>query len=37
VKLADFGLMKVFQDEEGEFELRTKLGTDGYMAPEIRA
>ena len=29
--------MKVFEDEEGEIELKTKLGTDGYMAPEIKA
>ena len=36
LKLADFGLMKIFEDEEGEVELKTKLGTDGYMAPEIK-
>lgn len=33
VKLADFGISKLTR--EGETELRTRVGTDGYMAPEI--
>jgi serine/threonine protein kinase len=27
--------MKIFATEEGENILKTKLGTEGYMAPEI--
>jgi calcium/calmodulin-dependent protein kinase I len=32
VKIADFGLSKIFNDEE---ELRTSCGTPGYVAPEV--
>jgi serine/threonine protein kinase len=35
-KLADFGLMKKFKMASGqEVMLRTALGTQGYMAPEV--
>jgi serine/threonine protein kinase len=35
-KLADFGLMKKFRKSNGEeVLLRTALGTQGYMAPEV--
>lgn len=36
VKVADFGLMKIFGGPTGE-ALKTKLGTLNYMAPEIHA
>ncbi|XP_049850737.1 probable myosin light chain kinase DDB_G0271550 [Schistocerca gregaria] len=32
VKIADFGLSKIFSDEE---QLRTSCGTPGYVAPEV--
>lgn len=33
IKLADFGISKM--NREGNTELRTNVGTDGYIAPEI--
>jgi serine/threonine protein kinase len=33
VKLADFGISKLMQEDETE--LRTRIGTEGYMAPEV--
>jgi len=36
VKIADFGLNKVFGGPQGEV-LTTKCGTTNYMAPEINA
>jgi len=35
IKIADFGLMKIFAN--GNSNLETTLGTPNYMAPEIRA
>ena len=34
VKIADFGLMKIFEGSGAEV-LKTKCGTSNYMAPEI--
>jgi calcium/calmodulin-dependent protein kinase I len=34
VKIADFGLSKIFAGEKGE-ELQTSCGTPGYVAPEV--
>jgi len=34
VKIADFGLSKIFAGEKGE-ELMTSCGTPGYVAPEV--
>jgi len=34
VKIADFGLSKIFGGEKGE-ELQTSCGTPGYVAPEV--
>jgi len=34
VKIADFGLSKIFEGEKGE-ELQTSCGTPGYVAPEV--
>jgi serine/threonine protein kinase len=31
IKVADFGLMKDYNNDV----LKTKIGTEGYMAPEI--
>ncbi|KAJ5619468.1 hypothetical protein N7510_003452 [Penicillium lagena] len=33
IKLADFGISKLTQEDETE--LRTRIGTEGYMAPEV--
>ena len=35
VKIGDFGISK--RVEEGETDLRTRAGTDGYIAPEVLA
>ena len=32
--MADFGLMKCYGGEDGN-ALKTRLGTEGYMAPEL--
>jgi serine/threonine protein kinase len=34
VKIADFGLNKIFEGEDAEV-LKTKCGTPNYMAPEM--
>ena len=35
LKLADFGFSCLLRGHDGTGVLRTKLGTEGYMAPEI--
>ena len=35
LKLADFGFSTLLKGKDGSGVLRTKLGTEGYMAPEI--
>ena len=35
MKLADFGFARSLKNDDGSNKLRTRLGTEGYMAPEI--
>lgn len=35
LKLADFGFSEIIRGKDGSGILHTKLGTEGYMAPEI--
>ena len=35
LKLADFGFSCLLKGKDGTGILKTKLGTEGYMAPEI--
>lgn len=35
LKIADFGFSCLLKGRDGKGVLRTKLGTEGYMAPEI--
>jgi len=35
LKITDFGFSTMLQDPSGNRNLRTVLGTDGYMAPEV--
>lgn len=35
LKIADFGFAAPIEGRDGSGQLRTKLGTESYMAPEI--
>lgn len=35
LKIADFGFSAALRGKDGSGVLKTKLGTEGYMAPEI--
>lgn len=35
LKIADFGFTCLLKGRDGKGILKTKLGTEGYMAPEI--
>ena len=35
IKIADFGLMKIFEGEGAAEALRTRCGTESYMSPEL--
>jgi len=37
VKIADFGFSAPIQGFDGSSMLKTKLGTENYMAPEIHS
>eukprot|EP00331_Platyophrya_macrostoma_P019324 CAMPEP_0176465988 /NCGR_PEP_ID=MMETSP0127-20121128/37619_1 /TAXON_ID=938130 /ORGANISM="Platyophrya macrostoma, Strain WH" /LENGTH=406 /DNA_ID=CAMNT_0017859059 /DNA_START=31 /DNA_END=1252 /DNA_ORIENTATION=- len=37
VKIADFGFSTLIAGKDGSYELKTVLGTESYMAPEIHA
>ena len=36
LKLADFGFATLLEGKNKNYILETKLGTEGYMAPEIQ-
>lgn len=35
IKMADFGFQQILEGKSGDNNIKTRLGTPGYMAPEI--